>query len=125
IVLSGDTTKAVLDDGVSSCVQDACIPVKLYHGHVMSLINRCDKIFVPRYTSIEKREFTCPKIIGLPEMLKGSGIIDDDKMLVIEIDAYKKPNKRHNEFFEYAMKILKDRNKARKLIEKCELSQKG
>lgn len=123
IVLSGDTTKAILDMGALACVQDSCIPVKLYHGHVLNLLDRCDKVFVPRFVSIARREFICPKFIGLPEMLRGAGVIDDDKMLVIDIDGYKKPHERHRDFARYAMEVCGDRKKVESIMTNCELEQ--
>lgn len=122
-ILSGKTTKAVLDMGALACVQDSCIPVKLYHGQVLSLIDRCDKVFIPRFRSIKRREFICPKFIGLPEMLRGAGVIDDEKMLVIDVDGYKKSSERHIGFLKYAMRAGKSKSEAKKLINNCELNQ--
>ncbi|HBM80782.1 MAG: acyl-CoA dehydratase activase-related protein [Clostridiales bacterium] len=72
VVTSGNTNKKILDMGVKSCVDEACVPVKIYHGHVQSLIEKVDYIFVPRIMSICKNEYICPKFCGLPEMIKYS-----------------------------------------------------
>ncbi len=72
VILSNKTTKPLLNDGVSNCVDEACLPVKLFHGHVMNLIGRTDYIFIPRLKSIAKAQYICPKFIGLPEMIKYS-----------------------------------------------------
>ncbi len=72
VVLSDKTTKQLLNDGVSHCVDEACLPVKLFHGHVMNLIGQVDYIFIPRLKSIAKAQYICPKFIGLPEMIKYS-----------------------------------------------------
>src|SRR5690606_8189122 len=109
--------------GALACVQDSCIPVKLYHGQVLSLIDRCDKVFIPRFRSIKRREFICPKFIGLPEMLRGAGVIDDEKMLVIDVDGYKKSSERHIGFLKYAMRAGKSKSEAKKVINNCELNQ--
>lgn len=123
LILSNSTTKSVLDMGVLACVQDSCIPVKLYHGHVLNLIGRCDKVFVPRFRSIERREFVCPKLIGLPEMLRGAGVIEDKEMLVIDIDGYKNSEERHKGFVKYAIREKKNKKEVNELIKNCELSQ--
>lgn len=70
VVVSGHTTKKVLDDGVKHCIDEACLPVKLYFGHVMDLKDRVDYLFVPRFTSISKGEYICPKFGGLPDMVR-------------------------------------------------------
>ncbi len=123
LVLSGETTKEILDMGSLSCVQDSCIPVKLYHGHVLNLVDRCDRVFIPRFRSIAKREFICPKFIGLPEMLKGAGVIDDEKMLVIDIDGYKEPHNKYRGFAKYARAVCKNRCRADRIIASCQLRQ--
>lgn len=72
VVVSEDTNKKILNDGVKYCIDDACLPVKIFHGHVVSLIDRVDMIFIPRIMQLEKREFICPKFCGLPEMISNS-----------------------------------------------------
>ena len=75
VVVSRPTGKRLLEDGVRHCVDDICVPVKLYYGHLMDLAGRCDRVFVSRLVSIEKAEndtYTCPKLIGLPDMIKSS-----------------------------------------------------
>jgi len=72
IVVSDNTSKRILDNGVKACVDEACLPVKLFFGHVMNLRGRVDCIFIPRLTSISRNEYICPKIGGLPDMVKSS-----------------------------------------------------
>ena len=72
IVVSDNTTKKILDDGVKSCVDEACLPVKLFYGHVINLKDRVDFLFIPRFTSVSKGEYICPKFGGLPDMVRHS-----------------------------------------------------
>lgn len=69
-VISDRTTKKILDDGVKSCVDEACLPVKLFHGHVLDLRDKVDYIFIPRFTSIYRNEYICPEFGGLPDMIR-------------------------------------------------------
>ena len=69
IIISPDTNKDILDDGVKYCVDDACVPIKIFHGHVVSLKDKCDMIFIPRIMELEKNESICPKFCGLTEMI--------------------------------------------------------
>lgn len=83
LVVSDRTSKIILDEGVKSCVDEACLPVKIFHGHVLNLKDRVDYIFIPRYTSISKNEYVCPKFGGLPDMIRNTipglpGIIDTE-----------------------------------------------
>lgn len=70
IIVSEPTNRRILDDGVKSCVDEACLPVKLFHGHVINLKDRVDYLFVPRFTSISRNEYICPEFGGLPDMLR-------------------------------------------------------
>ncbi|HHV98850.1 MAG TPA: hypothetical protein GXX36_04640 [Clostridiaceae bacterium] len=72
VVLSDHTNKRILDEGVKSCVDEACLPVKVFHGHVLNLKDRVDYLFIPRLTSISKDEYICPKIGGIPDMVKNT-----------------------------------------------------
>lgn len=72
VVFSTPTNKKILDSGITVTVTDACVPIKVYHGHVIALKDKVDFLFIPRYVSLEKRETFCPKFLGLPSMVKAS-----------------------------------------------------
>lgn len=69
IVTSVNTNKVILDEGVKYCVDEACLPIKIFHGHVSSIKDKCDIIVIPRIMQLRKREYICPKFCGLPEMI--------------------------------------------------------
>ncbi|MGI5970375.1 MAG: acyl-CoA dehydratase activase-related protein [Oscillospiraceae bacterium] len=71
-VISPRTNKEILDRGVSACVDEACLPVKLFHGHVSWLEGRCDALFIPRVMGFEEHKYICPMFCGLNEMLRNS-----------------------------------------------------
>jgi len=68
--VSDNTTKAVIDSGIRVTVDEACLPVKAFHGHVLSLSGVCDRVFVPRLVSVERKAYICPKLMGLPDMVR-------------------------------------------------------
>jgi predicted nucleotide-binding protein (sugar kinase/HSP70/actin superfamily) len=70
VVVSQPTNKAMLDSGVSRAVADTCLPVKILFGHVLSLVDKCDYVFVPAISSLGERTYNCSKIIGLPNMAR-------------------------------------------------------
>ncbi|NLJ78131.1 MAG: hypothetical protein GX329_02095 [Tissierellia bacterium] len=71
-ILSPRTNKDVLNKGVHACVDEACLPVKVFHGHVDYLKDKVDYIFIPRFISIYRKEYCCPKHLGLPDMVRHS-----------------------------------------------------
>lgn len=72
IVLSPDTNKNILNEGVKYCVDEACVPVKIFHGHCFYLKDKCDFIFIPRIMKLYENEYICPKFCGLVEMIQNS-----------------------------------------------------
>ncbi|MDH7573579.1 MAG: acyl-CoA dehydratase activase-related protein [Clostridia bacterium] len=70
VEVSPPTNKAILDQGVRGAVDEACLPIKVYYGHVLALRNKADLLFVPRLVSVEPKAYICPKFMGLPDMLR-------------------------------------------------------
>ncbi len=62
----------ILDAGVRETVNDACIPIKMFHGHVASLKDSVDCLFIPRLAGAKMNYTVCPKFLGLPDMVRGS-----------------------------------------------------
>lgn len=69
-VESGPTTKQMVDEGVKHSVAEICLPIKIFCGHVASLLKQdVDYVFIPRMVSVEKHKHFCPKFLGLPDMM--------------------------------------------------------
>lgn len=113
VVVSENTTKDILNNGIGCCISDACLPMKIFHGHVKNLIGKCDYIFIPRLRSIAYYEYICPKFGGLPDMVKASipdlpPIIDSDVCLRKSNNFLLQTSYEVAEFFE------KDKSKIKK-----------
>ncbi|MDD2189950.1 MAG: acyl-CoA dehydratase activase-related protein [Eubacteriales bacterium] len=68
------SNKEILDLGIRNCVDEACLPMKLFHGHTAKLQNTCDFTAAPRLMNCEFGESICPKFHGLPELISaGTG----------------------------------------------------
>lgn len=73
VVTSAKTNKRIVDQGAALVADEACLPVKIFFGHVADLTqHKLDFLFLPRLVSIEKKAYLCPKIMGLPDMLEAS-----------------------------------------------------
>jgi len=70
VIVSPPTTRDMLMSGCSRLTADTCLPVKVFCGHVISLVSRCDYIFIPSIHSVEQKVYNCPKSIGLPDMIR-------------------------------------------------------
>ncbi|MGI6144982.1 MAG: 2-hydroxyglutaryl-CoA dehydratase [Clostridia bacterium] len=74
VITSQPTNQYNLNLGIAETVNDACLPIKLYHGHVAELKDKVDVIFMPRMVKVRKMETEvfCPKFLGLPDMVRNS-----------------------------------------------------
>ena len=71
IVLSDKTTKKTLSKGSSLVVTETCLPVKIFVGQVLNLIEKgVENIFVPSIQSIAPKIYNCSKIRGLPDLIR-------------------------------------------------------
>ena len=63
IVLSDITTKKTLAQGSSRVVTETCLPIKVYVGHVLNLINKgVRNIYIPSIQSIAPKIYNCSKV---------------------------------------------------------------
>ena len=88
VVVSPATNKIIMNTGIKLSVDECCLPVKIYHGHVAELCKKTDILFIPRFTSISKDEYICPKFGGLPDVIKAD-ISKTPKIIDTEIDMHK------------------------------------
>ncbi|HOR42255.1 MAG TPA: acyl-CoA dehydratase activase-related protein [Atribacterota bacterium] len=91
VVLSKPTNKNILDLGIRSALSEVCLPVKVFYGHVLSLTEQVDYILIPRMVCIERGSFFCPKIIGLPDMVKASLDLETLSPIISPLIDVRKP----------------------------------
>jgi len=92
IKTSGLTHRHKLDAGIAIVPGEACLPLKCYFGHLLSLINEVDFIFVPRLVCLKKKpkiKLGCPKLIGLPDMVRA--LVPQAHILTLDIDLRNEP----------------------------------
>ena len=71
IVLSDKTTSKTINDGCKFVVSDTCLPVKVYVGHAINLLEKgCETIFIPSLQASAYKVNNCSKIRGLPEIIR-------------------------------------------------------
>ncbi len=71
VVLSDKTTSKTINDGTKFLVSDTCLPIKVFAGHVINLLEKgLDTIFIPSIQSVGYKINNCSKIRGLPEIIR-------------------------------------------------------
>ncbi len=71
LVLSDRTTKSLVSSGSALVVSETCLPVKVYVGHVLNLLDKgIDVIYSPSIQSIAPKVYNCSKLRGLPDLIR-------------------------------------------------------
>ncbi|MCR3922205.1 MAG: acyl-CoA dehydratase activase-related protein [Firmicutes bacterium] len=123
IVLSDETTKLILDRGIRDAVDEACLPVKLYLGHVANLRDKgVDCIFTPRVVSVEPKKYLCPKFLGLPEIVRFC-VANVPELLTIEINVEQKYKQSVKELLKLASRFDRRPGKAEAALVAAESAQ--
>lgn len=73
VITSSPTSRKTIDHGIENTVDECCLPIKVYFGHVSELIEKQpDYILAPRLISTEMRSYICPKFMGVPDMIRAN-----------------------------------------------------
>ena len=78
-VLSDKTNFSLLTEGAKHSVDESCLPLKIYMGHIASLLDHCDLILVPHYRRLGKNDEFCVRFWGLYDMVQNT--FTDAKLL--------------------------------------------
>jgi predicted nucleotide-binding protein (sugar kinase/HSP70/actin superfamily) len=86
IVMSEASNKTIADLGSKLLPHEFCIPVKVFVGHVVKLMEqKVELILLPFMNSAAQNNFFCPKLIGLFEIVKYSVGLDENCCFAPEI----------------------------------------
>lgn len=72
VVVSRPSHRSLIEEGFKFADDDTCLPIKMAYSHTFYLKDQVDYLFIPRLLSLEPGTCFCPRLAGLPEMLKYS-----------------------------------------------------
>lgn len=116
VQLSPETNRRILDNGIALCSNEICLPVKVMAGHVLELADKCDVVFIPRYKSTDRHEMCCPKLCGLPDLMK-LNLRGKADIMEITIDVDKNDKKTGETIDAVAQKIGVTKEAAKEAFE--------
>lgn len=127
VVLSDETNRKIINDGVESRVAEPCFPVTVAHGHVSDLIKKnVDYIFVPNLVDAESNDthtnsFFCPWAQTLCFVLNATPnfIPFKDKILAPNIRYRQGKEEVKKQFFTMAKQLGISRKKNDNAIERA------
>lgn len=86
VIVSGETDKQVLDKGTMLAVDESCLPLKVYLGHIASLLPECSHIFAPRVAGFHQGFHFCAKFAGLPDIIYNTFGLPQDRIIAPNIE---------------------------------------
>lgn len=113
VVISPETTQAILAKGSSRVVADTCLPVKVFLGHVLALVDKCDYVFIPAIRSLKNDIYNCSKFLGLPDMTKAV-IPECPAILDMDIDVNQNGGKINRAFQQLGKTLTRNPFKVRR-----------
>ena len=84
IVKSCNSNKEIIRIGQSLCIDESCLSLKLFLGHVDYLKDKCDYILVPRVFSVKENEGACTNFNCLYDLT--NNVLEDTNILNYNID---------------------------------------
>jgi len=84
IIISPNTSKKILEDGIKYSIDESCMAMKIYMGHIYYLIDKCDYILVPRIKCIKKKEKLCTNFSALYDLVNN---VFDKNLIHYNVDV--------------------------------------
>lgn len=72
IIISPNTTKETIEIGKQFVLDEACLSMKIYMGHVYYLLDKCDYILTFRVSCLERCEKVCTNFMALYDLVKNN-----------------------------------------------------
>lgn len=86
--VSPPSGKNILDQGVARAVDESCLPLKIYLGHVQTMLEQCTHLFIPRLVCHRPGgRYYCAKFAGLPDIVANTFPGTDRRIIAPLVDA--------------------------------------
>lgn len=85
-VVSDPTDRDILEQGTALAIDEACLSLKIYLGHVAALVGKCDYILVPRVSNFGRHRSMCTRFESTPDLVRSVFRNDGQKFLSYEVD---------------------------------------
>ena len=124
-VTSGPTDREILERGSALAIDEACLSLKIYLGHVAALVGKCDYILVPRVSNFGHHRNMCTRFEAMPDLVKNVFRDVPQKFLTCSVDVLAGQDEEHA-FLSLGRQLgfgPKTVKRAYKLAKRAELTQ--
>lgn len=70
VATSPPTDHRIMKLGIEVAIDELCLPVKVFLGHVRYLAPKVERILIPHLIKVERDAYLCPKFMGLPDLVR-------------------------------------------------------
>jgi predicted nucleotide-binding protein (sugar kinase/HSP70/actin superfamily) len=88
VKISPPTTHQIMNAGIELAVDELCLPIKIFLGHVIALATQVDWIMIPHLIQVQKNAFICPKFMGLPDIVSHAIPSIRQKLLIVRVGSH-------------------------------------
>ncbi len=123
---SAPTDRDIMERGAALAIDEACLSLKIYLGHVAALVGKCDYILVPRVSSFGRHRSMCTRFESAPDLVRNVFRGSGQKFLSYEVDEMMKGQGEEDAFAEMGRALgclPKEARRAYRQAKKAELSQ--
>ena len=85
VITSPATNQQLMSAGIEVGLDELCLPVKIFLGHIRILAHQVDYIMIPHLIKVESDAYICPKFMGLPDIVSHAVPNVKDKMVVVKV----------------------------------------
>lgn len=85
--VSPPTDREILERGTALAIDEACLSLKIYLGHVAVLVGKCDYILLPRISNFGRHRNMCTRFEALPDLVQNVFRGTEQKFLSYDVDV--------------------------------------
>lgn len=111
VIVSPPTNKLIMDSGINKSVDEMCISMKNFIGHVSYLQDKCDYILIPRIDNYGLSNQTCTNFLAVYDIINN---LFDVKILNYNIDIENKKTEEKG-FIQISKKLGINKKQAKAL----------
>lgn len=89
-VVSPPTDRDILERGTALAIDEACLSLKIYLGHVAALVGKCDYILAPRVSNFGRHRNMCTRFESTPDLVRNIFRGQRQKFLSYNVDGEQK-----------------------------------
>lgn len=124
VVVSEPSDRALLSEGERLSIDECCLASKLYMGHVASLIDSCDALFIPSIDNLSRYRNFCSKFQALPDLVRNTFNDRSVRIVSCEVDKIDTGISMEEGFVDIALSFGLSKKRARACFEDALRAQK-